>query len=433
MKTILIAGAGHGGLVAAAMLAKNGMDVTVYEKQGKETLGHDWEDRFSFDKAANLVGKEKYPENLLRARGDCAFVSPSHRKKVVIRYDEKTRQRMTWRKPLLQMLLSYAEECGVKIVDRTEVYGAIVEGDTVVGLKTEKGEERADLVIDAAGVFSPVRSNLPDAFGIEKTPKYGDVFYAYRAYFDKIEGREESDVPFEVFLYHEGKKGLSWHLIADDCVDILIGRIYPLTEEKIQEQLALFRKNHPCTGETILHGGQKGVIPVRRPLTKMVARGYAAVGDSAFMTTPMNGMGIDLSLQAGRLLASAILKAGNVSVETLWAYNRAYHETYYEIAKNEGLKNALLSMPKEGVDFLFESEVIQSSDLSGAGRNTKLSALLGKFARGMKKPKYFFTLLKGLIKGSRAAKMYSNPPKTFDEQKIAVWNTKIEKKDIRLG
>ena len=43
----------------------------------------------------------------------------------------------------------------------------------------------------------------------------------------------------------------------------------------------------------MLHGGQFRVIPVRRPLTLLVGDGYAAVGDSAFMTTPMNGMGIE--------------------------------------------------------------------------------------------------------------------------------------------
>ena len=40
MKKILVAGAGHGGLVAAAILAKQGYDVTVYEAKKKEDLGH---------------------------------------------------------------------------------------------------------------------------------------------------------------------------------------------------------------------------------------------------------------------------------------------------------------------------------------------------------------------------------------------------------
>ena len=32
-KTIIIAGAGHGGLAAGALLAEKGFDVTVYEKK----------------------------------------------------------------------------------------------------------------------------------------------------------------------------------------------------------------------------------------------------------------------------------------------------------------------------------------------------------------------------------------------------------------
>ena len=37
MKKIIVAGAGHGGLTAAYNLAKNGFDVTVYEKNKRET------------------------------------------------------------------------------------------------------------------------------------------------------------------------------------------------------------------------------------------------------------------------------------------------------------------------------------------------------------------------------------------------------------
>ena len=43
-KKILVAGAGHGGLTAAAQLAKAGFQVTVVERHGKENLGYDWFD-----------------------------------------------------------------------------------------------------------------------------------------------------------------------------------------------------------------------------------------------------------------------------------------------------------------------------------------------------------------------------------------------------
>ncbi len=436
MKKILVAGSGHGGLTAAAFLSKAGYDVTVIEKKKREELGHDWEDRFTFSllEKLGIKAENELPDGCWRYRGDCAFVSPAKRKKVIIRYTDENRQRIMERKALIGMLLDFAEENGVKFEFSTEVAAPIIENGAVSGLKTSAGDIKADMVIDAAGVFSPVRRNLPDSFNIEKEPKHGDLFYAYRAYFNRLDPEQKHDVPFEVYMYHEGEQGLSWFCTNDSTVDVLIGRTDKFGDEKVKEQLAIFKKDHPWLGDEIKRGGAYGVIPVRRPLTLMAANGYAALGDSAFMTTPMNGMGIDLSLQSGKLLAKTIIENnGDFSAKALWKYNRDFHILYGgDTAKNEGLKNAILSLPSEGVDFLFESEVIQSSDLAGAGKNTKLSSLLGKFVRGMKQPPYFFALLKGLISGSKASGLYKKAPTEYDIEKINEWSAAIAARDIRL-
>ncbi len=436
MNNIIVAGAGHGGLIAAAKLAKQGYNVTVFEKKKREELGHDWEDRFTFSLLSRLIEREEkdFPDNSWRYRGDCAFVSPAKRKKVIINYDENSRQKIMWRVPLLDMIIDYAEKCGVNFRYETEVISPVVENNYVKGIVTADENVECDMLIDAAGVFSPVRKNLPDDAEIEKMPRRGDLFYAYRAYYKRDASAPLPDVPFEVYMYHEGERGLSWFCTNEDNVDILIGRIDPVNDEKIAEQLDIFKESHPWFTDEILHGGKYGIIPVRRPLTLMVYNGYAAVGDSAFMTTPMNGMGIDLSLQAGELLAKTIIKSnGDYSREKLWDYNKKFHLLYGgETAKNEGLKNSILSIPSEGVDFLFENEVIQSSDLAGAGKNTKLSALLGKFVRGMKKPPYFFAIINGLIKGSKASGTYKKAPNDFDIEKIRIWNRKIESLDIKI-
>ncbi|MBR3620044.1 MAG: hypothetical protein IKN56_00940, partial [Clostridia bacterium] len=274
---------------------------------------------------------------------------------------------------------------------------------------------------------------LPDSFGIEKQPARGDLFYAKRAYFNKTD-EPVPDIPFEVCLCHNREQGLSWRCVNEDSVDILIGRIDPLPEGKFEECAADFRLLCPCTGTEILHAGQSGVIPVRRPLALMVAPGYAAAGDSAFMTTPMNGMGIDLSMNAGRLLAETIIRSGSAGIKTLWEYNRQFHIRYGGFtAKNEGLKNLLLEMPGEGVDFLFDNGVIQSSDLAGAGAKTSVGSLLGKFVRGMRNPPYFFAIIKGLIKGAKLKKALESAPVKYDFDSIMNWQNSIEKVLVRVN
>lgn len=437
MKKIIVAGAGHGGLIAAAKLAEKGYPVIVIERKSENEMGHDWEDRFTFSVLEKLgvIKEAELPADCWRFRGDCAFVSPAKRKKVVINYTAETRQRIMWRKPLIRMLIENARRKGAEIKFGINIELPLCDGKKIIGLRTSAGDIYGDMVIDAAGVFSPVRTKLPGECGIEKSPKHGDLFYAYRAYFSRDNSYPVPGVPFEVYMYHEGEQGLSWFNTNEDNCDVLIGRINKIDDVKVEEQLEIFRKDHPWLGDKILHGGNFGIIPVRRPLTLMVADGYAAVGDSAFMTTPMNGMGIDLSMLAGGLLADTVSALGNspCTAEKLWAYNRDFHRLYGgDTAKNEGLKNAILSLPSEGVDFLFESEVIQSSDLAGAGRNTKLSALLGKFGRGMKKPPYFFSLLKGLIKGSKASGLYKKAPESFDREAVSAWSRKISELDIKL-
>ena len=432
---ILIAGAGHGGLAAGAMLAKAGHSVTVVEQAAREQLGHDWEDRFTFSLLADALGvaESDLPREIWRDRGDCTFVSPNGQTHVDIHFDANSRQRVMWRKPLHRLLLEHAEACGVRFLFETQVTAPLTEGLRVTGLRTRAGDMAADLVIDAAGAFSPVRTGLPEALGIEKSPRRGDLFYARRVYFDRLPDAAAPEIPFEVYLCHAGEAGLSWFCTNPDSVDVLIGRIDPLTDAQFEAHLAQFRASHPWMGTRIVHGGQSGVIPVRRPLTRMTADGYAAVGDSAFMTTPMNGMGIDLSLRAGKLLAETVLAHPGCTARDLWLYNRAFHRLYGgDTAKNAGLKSALLRLPAQDVDFLFAARVVESSDLAGGGQGVSVPALLGKLRRGMKKPSAFFAVVNGLMRGGRAAKLYKNAPETFSPAAIAQWDRSIARFDLPI-
>ena len=67
-KTILVAGAGHGGLAAAADLARKGYDVTLLEKKAENALGYDWTDIFAPD--ALIAAGVPYPSRSLYSYKD---------------------------------------------------------------------------------------------------------------------------------------------------------------------------------------------------------------------------------------------------------------------------------------------------------------------------------------------------------------------------
>lgn len=431
---IIIAGAGHGGLVAGALLAKAGHQVELYEKNSKENLGHDWEDRFDVKLLYDFVNKE-VPWEDLRKRSDSTFYSPDQKTPVVVKFEDTSRPRMMWRKDILAELFDYYYECGGKTFFGKEIISAIVEDNTIKGVFLSDGPVYSDLVIDSLGALSAVRLNLPEQLGIETSFNYGEIFYAFRAYYRREISAIDKLAPFETFISHLGEQGISWYDGEGSCADVLIGRINPLLDEDIEYALDSFLKSDISLTKNILHGGQRGIIPVRRPLPLFVSNGYAAVGDSAYMTTPMNGMGIELCLYAGQILADTIIRNKDVSISSLWDYNRQYLIDKGGMqASVEILKNTLLNLLPEEVDFLFRERIITSSELSGAGADTRLKVLIGKLFRGFKRPNTFIKVLKAVALGKKAQKYYSCfPVYSKDGSNFKKWKEGLSKFIVKVS
>ncbi len=363
-KSIVVAGLGHGGIVAAALLSEKGFDVTVYEKGSEGTLGHDWTDMFD-PKALEFAGLPMPSEDKFKYKENMTFCGPSSKKVITQYITEKDMQIIMERKDLYTYLIDIALEKGVKIVYDCEVTGPILAGDRVVGIKTAKGDVTADLVIDSCGMNSPVRRNLPKNLMIQNEIENGGKITIYRAFYNKCSD-DEILGKFKIILFAGGHPGISWVASHEEYTDVLIGRFKPFDEKEAIEFTEFLRRNNPRLGKERLRGGQFAEIPVRHNLSVMVADGYAAIGDCAFMPMPLIGNGIANAVMAGKILADTVADDADetYNAENLWGYQVEYYKKVGGvIAALECVKGSLLKLRVQDVDYLFATELVTDDDM----------------------------------------------------------------------
>lgn len=376
-KKIIIAGGGHGGITCGAILAKNGYDVTIYEKNKADNMGHDWTDIFD-PKAFAAVGMDMPDREMFNYKHNMTFFGPSLTTRLVQDVPENELEIQMERRDIYKCLISYAEKCGVKIVYDCEVKGPIMLGNRVVGIRTDKGEHLGDLVIDACGINSVLRSQLPQYLGIQKEAIDFERFYVYRAFYEKNDVGELED-RFRVLMFYKGKLGISWVADDGDYTDVLIGRFNKLDMDEVEATLADLRKEFPDLGEKKLRGGQFVEIPVRQPLGVLVADGYAAIGDSAFMTVPIIGSGIANSMKASAILAKAIMddKTESYSAKTLWKYQTEFYSKLGTgLAPLASIKLLLTRIAPEDLDYIFGAGILNADDMTISADSTSLFAMV---------------------------------------------------------
>lgn len=430
-RKIIVAGGGHGGIGAAMRLAQHGFDVTVFEKNSRENMGYDWTDIFD-RKGFTCLGIPMPDKSLYRLKHDMTFYSPSMDTPLTQNVPEDQLEIQMERKDIYNHLISHAEKAGVKFVFDCEITGPLLIGNRVVGIKTSDGEKIGDLVIDACGIHSPVRMNLPSSFGIQKSPKEYELFYVYRAFYNKACEVDDVD-KYKVLLLPEGGEGISWVATEEEHTDVLIGRFHPFTLDEALETVDRMRKTNPSIGEEKVRGGQFVKIPVRQPLGIMVADGYAAIGDSAFMTVPVIGSGIANSLKAAKILADTIIHdvSGFYSAETLWKYQRAfYKELGNGLAPLACVKMLLAHFTGEDLNHVFRYGILNADDMTIGADSNNLSSMLKMgsaadvFAKiyGLTKNKQVALKVGKMIYDlGRAVVITLAMPKTYNRKAILKW------------
>ena len=365
---ILIAGAGYGGLTAAINLAKKGLFVTVVEEKQECEAGHDWHDSFDIN-AFEKSGISVPDSDMYRNAKYHGYINPSASSaKITLPSKESTI--VMDRRILTSYLIECAKEVGVTFRFGEKICSPIVnQNNRVRGVVTQKDGRKhiyeSDLLIDSAGMYSPVRSNLPQGCGIQKGFDEKNIFHIFRAYYKNSTG-EVSQPSYLINLFHLNRPGIDWTSGNKEYVDVLIGKFGTagkLSQQDVDDALNDYRKNYPYIDHKTIRGGIFADIPLTKMLPLIVCDGYAAVGDSAGMVQPLNGCGIALSMQAGKILADAVAGSkGHYTKETLWKYQ---YEYFCKFGKSlvllNKIKDLCLHVRSKDIDALLESDIVNMS------------------------------------------------------------------------
>lgn len=431
---IIVAGGGHGGIAAAALMAKSGLDVTVYEKNSSDDMGYDWTDIFAPD-ALKVIGLDLPDEALFEYKTDMTFYSTNEKISISQNVPMDEREIKMERSDIYKLIIDYAVSCGVKFEYNHVIEGPITEGTRVVGIKTDKGDIYADLVIDACGCESALRRNLPSNWRVQKSPRKNEKFYVYRAFYNKVEGAVAED-KYKVCLLPEGKTGIGWVASEDEYTDLLIGRFVPFDLEEADRTAHVFRMKNPTLGTEVVRGGQFVQIPVRQPLSVMVCDGYAAIGDSAFMTVPIIGSGIANAFKAAKILAETVVADINheYSGKTLWNYQyRFYKELGAGLAPLAVVKLLLTKLTPEQLDYIFESGILTSKEMTITAKSTSFTDFFHLSSdlpvRGLAIIKDKDLLTKMLWAGKTMAQVVAicaKMPRKYNKAKVLSWAWKYD-------
>lgn len=428
---IVVAGGGHGGIAAAMLLAKRGYDVTVYERNAKGKMGYDWTDIFD-RKGWTAVGIPMPDASKYKLKQDMTFYGPAMETALTQHTEDDKKEIQMERSDIYAHLIEHAEKAGVKFQYEQNIKGPIFFGNRVVGIKTDKGDYLADLVIDACGLNSPVRRGMPASTGIQNNPIEYEQFYIYRAFFNKACEVEEHD-KFKVILLPNNELGISWIATEEEHTDVLIGRFRPFDREYAMSQIELLRKDNPSIGTEILRADDFANIPVRQPLGVLVADGYAAIGDSGFMTVPVIGSGIANSLKAAKILADAISSdcTASYSAETLWTYQKNfYKEIGAALAPLACVKLLLTRLQGPELDYIFAKGILNADDMTIDADSTSLGAMLGGMSMDDIKTKLNGLINNKVILGkvvkmglqlARATAVTAAMPTTYNRKTILRW------------
>lgn len=230
------------------------------------------------------------------------------------------------------ILLERAKAAGVDVRERAQVRQVTREDGHVVGVvATIDGSReliRAPLVVGADGHNSVVSRDL----GLDVSYRWPDKT-GFIAHYRGVTGLDRFG---EMHVGHDAYAGLA--PLEDGVTNVAVvasGRNVKARAGSVEAFFSETLQSIPEVAQKLEHaervGGIRGVGSMARRARRTSGDGYLLVGDAASFLDPFTGEGIYEALKAAQLaapIASAALKAGDVSADALDAYRIARRQSF---------------------------------------------------------------------------------------------------------
>lgn len=429
---IIVVGADYSSLTAAALIAAKGFDVTVFEKKSEHELDYKRAETFNPDlleiTGLGLPDRDKW----ISCYAPMIY-SPSLSKSFKRQVPENKLDIKMNSRDLFEHIIKFAKKNGVKFVFDCKATQAIMLGDRVVGIKTEKGDFLAQLVIDCAGLNSPLRRSLNINCNIEKNITNDELTFNYHARFNNPQASNVKEKG-RIFLCPAEQKAIARIEAFDDFTDVYLTFFEPCSKSQIKSLLNFLKSFNPCVGDEFIYGGIVRKAAAREPLGQTACAGYAAIGQAAFMSNPLTGEGVTEGLKAAKLLAKAVGRDRHrlFNKKSLWQYQADYFKVAgSNIAMLSCVKNIILSLSFSELDEIFESEILSSRDLSADKdrpfSSINLDSILQKAQKLKNRPSLFKKVSLAASKIMKSTAVCAAIPQTFNDYTTPFWLKGYEK------
>ncbi len=344
----VVVGAGPAGVAAAYTMAKAGLSVLVLERGEKPGAKNVFGGIIFRHHTEQLVPEEAWktaPVERNVVEHQYWFLSKeshiliSHRNQ---RFNERNNAYTVHRAKFDPWLAKFAEDAGATIISRTTVDDVLKENGKIVGVKTERGDVRADVVIAADGANSLLakQAGLHDEWPPEAMVLVSKEILALPR--QKIEERFNLRGDEGVAAMFLGS-GLGMHagFIYTNKDTISVGMGVSLKDLKAgvgrpHDALESFKKHssvRPLVEDGELKEYSAHLIPEGGYdfVPKVFTDGMLVAGDAAMLVNVVGWEGTNLAITSGMLAGATVIdakKRGDFSARSLARYREKLDQSY---------------------------------------------------------------------------------------------------------